>query len=277
MISQRNQVAQIRGVPIYVITNVALIPLTSQSDAKNAIIQCIGGLTKEASSQRSRFTGSSDSSEDDEDYHEDIVLQDDSIPCPGSSSKSTSMTPAISSDRPTSIARDVLSQKGEYGRFADKWFSRKGWRTERMKVFGMSTSEDKCGQAQDLPAIDTLESCHRSLSIDKSVPADEDSFPKYNNSTQTEIPPNLIESSFIQSTVSSNSKEIRSSANELSSNQDAAHKFLPKLLRTTRILLCSRSFFFSYDYDITKRLGFSENTKSDIPFQKSVDPLVCHF
>lgn len=52
---------------------------------------------------------------------------------------------------------------------------------------------------------------------------------------------------------------------------------LPKLLRTTRTLLGSRSFFFSYELDITRRLGTDEKNSSEIPLHKSVDPLVSHW
>lgn len=53
---------------------------------------------------------------------------------------------------------------------------------------------------------------------------------------------------------------------------------LPKFLKTTRILLASKSFFFSYEYDITRRLGCqgSQTAKgSELPLHRAVDPLVC--
>lgn len=227
---------------------------------------------KEPNSQMSRSSSSSDSSEN-EDYYVETVLQDDSIPC---LELSASMASATSSDKSTSIARDVISRKGEYGRFADKWFSRKGWSSERMRVIGMGTNEGKGSRAQDINAIDTLKSS-RTSPLNKPIPEEEDSSPKYKISTSNEGSPNPDKPSSIQNAISSNQKGIASRGDELSSNQEAAQKLLPKLLRTTKLLLCSQSFFFSYDYDISKRLGFLENMKSDIPFQKSVDPLVCHF
>ena len=53
-----------------------------------------------------------------------------------------------------------------------------------------------------------------------------------------------------------------------------ANALVPKLLRTTRMLLSSRSFFFSYDFDVTRRLGGEIVKNPDIPLSKSVDPLV---
>lgn len=51
---------------------------------------------------------------------------------------------------------------------------------------------------------------------------------------------------------------------------------LPKLLRTTSLLFgSSRSFFFAYDYDITRAAGPSKSTyaKSNTPLHQQVDPL----
>jgi len=54
------------------------------------------------------------------------------------------------------------------------------------------------------------------------------------------------------------------------STTDVANALLPKLLRTTRMLLISRSFFFSYHLDITRRLG-QGITSSELPLHKLVD------
>ena len=55
---------------------------------------------------------------------------------------------------------------------------------------------------------------------------------------------------------------------------NTANALVPKLLRTTRMLLSSRSFFYSYDLDITRRLGGEIMKNPEIPLSKSVDPLV---
>lgn len=53
---------------------------------------------------------------------------------------------------------------------------------------------------------------------------------------------------------------------------DVANTLLPKFLRTTRMLLTSQSFFFSYDCDITRRLREGDKS-SELPLHKSVDEL----
>ncbi|KAL1835769.1 hypothetical protein VTK73DRAFT_5421 [Phialemonium thermophilum] len=57
----------------------------------------------------------------------------------------------------------------------------------------------------------------------------------------------------------------------------AAGGLLPKLLRTTQILFgSSRSFFFSYEYDITRSLANSSRaapSSSPVPLHRQVDPM----
>jgi SacI homology domain len=43
-------------------------------------------------------------------------------------------------------------------------------------------------------------------------------------------------------------------------SHEAAVEMLPKILRTTKLLLTSQSFFFSYDINLTKRFGNSSVT-----------------
>ena len=63
---------------------------------------------------------------------------------------------------------------------------------------------------------------------------------------------------------------------EATAPSSGVNQLLPKLLRTTRVLLTSNSFFYSYDMDITRRLGSTSTKASDLPLYKSVDPLVSH-
>lgn len=58
--------------------------------------------------------------------------------------------------------------------------------------------------------------------------------------------------------------------------EDVAHNLTPKLLNTTRLLLGSRSFFFSYDWDITRTWSTRRHSAGvSLPLHKLVDPLVC--
>ena len=65
-----------------------------------------------------------------------------------------------------------------------------------------------------------------------------------------------------------------SSAHDKEGTPEIALSLLPKLLRTLVLMLCSRSFYFSYDLDITRRLGTQLGRSKDLPLHKAIDPLV---
>ena len=247
-ISRREQVAQIRGLPVYTITGVNLIPLSSQLDAKNAIIQAKESLVKEAGGEA---TGNSDTSDDEEVQPEDGPTQDDEIKSVVSASPTDpASTPLpVDKDLNTSVAEDVIGRKGQYGRFAERWFSKKGWSTEKKRAQGMSSDA----------ILDTQ------LDGGGTGTENSDQTPSY-TSAITQGVSDLLGGKKV--TAEQSSDKTHSDTN------DVAVTLLPKLLRTTKMLFGSRSFFFSYDYDLTRRLGTQGTRNPEIPMYKIVDPLV---
>ena len=67
--------------------------------------------------------------------------------------------------------------------------------------------------------------------------------------------------------------DTMATAKTSSSTATVTISLLPKLLHTTKLLLGSHSFYFSYDFDITRQLGRSLPQGGDIPLYKIVDPL----
>jgi hypothetical protein len=117
-ITQRQQVAQIQGRPIYAVTNVAIIPISSQADASRAITQA----RKESSQEEVTIESSSDEDDlpDNETDRAEAEAEIGSVPA--------SPTRDISHARGTSvgsIAEDVIAKKVRFGRFAANWLSRK--------------------------------------------------------------------------------------------------------------------------------------------------------
>lgn len=254
-ILSREQVALIRGYPIYVVTDVALIPLSSQSEAKTAIIQAQASLKK--SGQHGAPSPDGDTSDDDETHVEAGQREHEDQTSPISSGSSTkedsSAAHPLDSGNTSSVAEDVIGKKGQYGRFAERWFSKKGWTTEKRRTQGMSVdgvekSGISSGQGtalDDPPSKSTL-------------PATTLDGAKNDDQTSDSEIPNMAGQS--------DTSDISSAS--------VTNTLLPKLLRTTRMLLKSRSFFFSYELDLTRRLGTNDQKGSEIPLHKSVDPLV---
>ncbi|KAB8290701.1 hypothetical protein EYC80_008341 [Monilinia laxa] len=200
-ITKREQVAQVQGKPIYVVTEVALTPLASKAEAENSIERTKAGLLK----------GNEEHGLDESDSEDELSANNDEV-------EDEANTVNVETQK-TSVAEDVISKKGGYGRFAQKWFSKKGWAVDQKKNLGMSVSEGESETGK----------------LDKTT-------------------------------------DIRNS--ETSDNADIAESMLPKLLRTSQILFgSSRSYYFSYDHDITRSLANQRKTNSELPLHKEVDPL----
>ncbi|KAH6682606.1 SacI homology domain-containing protein [Halenospora varia] len=231
-ITRRQQVAQIYGKPIYVITEVALTPLDSRAEAEASILQTQKAL------QRGKIDGHEDDSDSEDDEGAYATTSDDI--------DDEEPQPAIVDTLPgehkrkSSVAEDVITRKGGYGRFAQKWFSKNGWTADSRRNLGMtSTASDS--------DVDTPQS--------KSHAQTTSGLQEGNVDPKNEV-------------------EMPLSLNERR-EKDFSASLLPKLLRTAQILFgSSRSFYFSYDYDVTRSLSNRSSSKtSELPLHTQVDPL----
>jgi hypothetical protein len=155
-----------------------------------------------------------------------------------------------SADRKTSVAEDVMQRKGVYGRFADKWFSRKGWSADNRRLQGLSSDENL--RAENVPQnVDSVVS-QEEQPKSESKP---DAIPTHDKHIQEPVSPEAIPKA-------------------LGGEKDATTvALLPKILQTTKIYFSSGNFFFSYDYDISHGIG-QQQPSSSVPLFKQFDPLV---
>ncbi|KAI4692758.1 uncharacterized protein J4E88_001126 [Alternaria novae-zelandiae] len=247
-ISDREQVALIRGKPIYKITDVALIPLSSQADADKAI-----AATRDHLKRRNRAPGleDDDSDSDSEDGAPSVTdsLVEDSSSTP-SEVKDSVTGQKGSAQRKTSVAEDVIQRKGVYGRFANKWFSRKGWSADNRRLQGLSSEENLA--ANNVPQ-----------NVDSGVPKEEEQ-PK------SESKPDAIPTDDKDISEPVSPEAIPKA---LGGEKDAATvALLPKILQTTKMYFSSGNFFFSYDYDISHGIG-QQQASSSVALFKQFDPL----
>lgn len=135
-----------------------------------------------------------------------------------------------------------MSRRGSYGRFAQRWFSKSGWQQESKRNMGLSQSEEAVnivdkGQAENVEA-------------DAKAPG-----------ATTEV----------KTTPEAAGVPVKEAQEE----GLAPPSLLPKLLLTTQILFgSSQSYFFSYDYDITRNLSRQQQPaqQSDMSLYHRVDP-----
>jgi hypothetical protein len=231
-------VANIHGKPIFVVTEVALTPLTSRKEAETAVEHTQAGLQKRAANKEAFDESDTDDEEGEGSAAASDDVEDEDITPLGLGS--TSIDNAVKDtghNRRSSIAEDVITRKGGYGRFAQKWFSGKGWTANQRRTLGMSTAE-----------AETVNNASANGLVFASTQESKSSNTMVSGVEKEDIP--------------------------VVKRRDVA-TLLPKLLRTTRLLFgSSRSFYFSYDYDVTR--SFANSGKyhaSEIPLHKVVDPL----
>lgn len=242
-ITQRQQVAQIQSKPVYAVSNVAVIPLSSQAEASKAIVQSRRSSGRRSGRLSAQSGEDSDDNSDDEAFRSSLegevggTYEDHEV---DSIELESEVYQVKSGGRPKrdSIAEDVMGKKGRYGRFASHWFSKTGWSAEKRSSQGMSSTEP--GEVFPPLAPVTAATATTATSFDDGRAGDE------------VVPSSLA----------------KEGLNEQTS------KLLPKLLRYTKMLFRGKHFYMSYDYDITRRFGVEDPAKSYLPLHRLVDPLV---
>ncbi|KAG5300487.1 SacI domain-containing protein [Histoplasma ohiense] len=240
-ITQRQQVAQIFGKPIFAITSVAIIPLSSQAEATKAINQAHAQIAsnKDKATQNDIETQSleSDSDLSTGRSSEDIDLE-------GLDSTDQGIYPPLGSKgrKGSTIAEDVIEKRGRYGRFTSRWFSKHGWAGENnpqnrgFQEIMDPAAEGSIGGRKSGDYIDEI------LELDDLSPTGQKA--------------------------SSDPQGIATPA-----TGTATCELMPKFLRYAKMMFSSNSFYFSYDYDITRKFGAHDPQMSPVPLHRMADPL----
>jgi hypothetical protein len=147
----------------------------------------------------------------------------------------------------SSVAADVMQRKGVYGRFADKWFSRKGWSADSRRTQGLSSQDTVANAPKNVESTPKDETAAEPSASD-SLPTSEQTAP---DNVKPEDIPKALEGQKDATTVA----------------------LLPKILQTTRMYFSSGNFFFSYDYDLSHSIG-TTRPNSSLPLFKQFDSLV---
>ncbi|ERT01765.1 hypothetical protein HMPREF1624_00059 [Sporothrix schenckii ATCC 58251] len=285
-ITKRQQVATVRGSPIYVVTEVALTPCASYGEARRSIETTIEHLKERPPSYITDEEGSGNDSDDnshhgdDEDIEGAVWVQEmnDSHRFEGEVGKAnitTAPTLPVKGHKPNnSIAEDVISRRGSYGRFAQRWFSRSGWLQEQKRLMGLTASNkpvDEEAVAERTATTDTPgdKALDAATSSDSSPPGSAPAEPSDGDLAS------LSRTADETVTETASSTPPLQQGDHNNAEDGAVTSLLPKLLRTTQMLFgASRSFYFSYDYDITRSVAKQPKTRwNDLPLHKLVDTM----
>ena len=285
VITSRQQVAIVNQVPVYVVTDVALIPLSSQSSAQEAIAKAKASRARPTSEDEAETDTDDDGDGDDESETAERGDHKDALPIAAGGVGSTRSS--TESNRP-----DTVGSRGVYGLFAQKWFSKSGWTAAKPKggqgeksvsVEGPTTSmeatDDEPGNRDVTPALTpALEERGGQLTDLREGTAPPPSLrPENKPAPELESFPALPLSEEERVEQSKIAEQVKG---------NTVHSLTPKLLHTTRLLLgSSKSFFFSYDMDITRPFSHQQQQQQqqqvkatekagDAPLWTNVDPLV---
>lgn len=209
------------------VTDVALLPLTSQQEASDAIQNAIAFSTDAADSDGSE----SDSSDTEGDRSSQATVTEVATN-PGDESRPY----RDKNDSGTSVAEDVATGNVSFGRFATQWLSRQRWPGPNPAASSPGTLADG--------RVDTRST--------ENPDPDRDHVAK-EQGEQVESVSGPI----------ANEKVVGV----------ATLGLLPRILKTTKMIFTSRSYFYSYDVDLTR--NFESLGKIDQPpVPRNMNPLV---
>lgn len=219
-ITRRKEVAKIFGKPIYLVEDVAVLPLSSQHDAEDAL----------------KSATKTDGLDSDDSDNSDSEAESQSTRHEASATLSTTPGDDVPKSQgknasSTSIAEIVATRNVSFGRFASQWFSR-----QKPTDSGTSVNTPKNEPLTPKPA-------------EKGDAIVED----------------------VEQAVKA--KEAGSdSPNPSNITYAATRSLLPRILRTIKMVFTSQSYFYSYDFDLTKRIQGIHNAdqKLNVPQMESV-------
>lgn len=247
-VTRRKQVASIRGLPIYVVTEVALTPCSSHNDAAESVAKTATQIDNQAGGGDTAGDDTDATADDDSDIDAQSIKSDE-VPTDDEEVRAADVKGGPAAGKKESVVQDVMSRRGSYGRFAQRWFSKSGWQQESKRNMGWSRSEE----AVNVVGKDKTPSA--------TAGAEAGADPK--------APAAVKEDQSAPEAAGVPVKEAKEEGM-------ASPALLPKLLRTTQILFgSSQSYFFSYDYDLTRSLARqpSGNGSSAEPLHRRVDPM----
>ncbi|CZT23913.1 related to SAC1-recessive suppressor of secretory defect [Ramularia collo-cygni] len=241
-ITSREEVANVWNKPIYLIRDVTLIPLSSKAEASKAIALAQGAKKRAADLAYGEETDESDVGEDAE--VSSIGSEDDEPRSrPQDEAGALEVPKGGVAKQSTTFVKNVVQEKGKYGRFASQWFSKNGGQTNARRSQGL-TKEQVDQENQALPKGDLKGDEGDRVDVNVTMGAADDEAGKE------------------KSTTTSSGAILKRSTIE---------RLTPRILRSARLYFSSSGFYFSYEHDLSGTLR--KDASSSLPLWKRFDSL----
>lgn len=255
-ITRREEVASIREKSIYRVTDVCLIPLKSKEEAEKAIAAAQKLLKQSKSDPAATAKAIGGEETEEEDVGDDTstiasVDADDKGPDHEREPEGEAAALEPPKDgvvkKSSTFVKDVVQDKGKFGRLAGKWFSRTGSKDATKGQEG----GDAVGEGGDGLTKEQEKQAQEALpkGYDAKVGAEQD------DSKDEE------------------GKQSKKQQPREAKRQNAIEYLTPRILRSARLYFSSSGFYFSYDHDISNTLSHENGMASSLPLWKRFDRL----
>lgn len=240
-ISRREQVARIRGDPVYTITDVALIPISSHAEAK----QAIDAAAKTQTSGKAPSGDETDESDVGEEDDTKSLSEQNAHP-----EDAAAVEPSKEGllGKGTSIVKSAVKERGQYIGHARKWLNRGTRKVD-------DTPTQSGGDTGDQPDL-TLEQRQHAA---QSLPDDKDQ-----KEAETELAANVAD----EPASSDEGKAEQTEPSSPPKQKSTIETLRKRILRNAHLYLSSSSFFFSYDYDLSVRMSQQSSAPSKTPLHQ---------
>jgi hypothetical protein len=244
-ITKHEQVAQIRGHPIYAIRDVALIPLSSKSAAEQAIA---ASQRLSAAESANVLAAGAGEHTDESDIGEDAETaslggEEDHVRKGPESEGSALELPKSALKQSATYIKNAAQEATKPKTFAERWFSR-----------GTKTANTAGGQNTETGNEGTKEA----LTAEQQKQAAQD------------LPSQDADASELERDAQQDTIQGRSSINK----RRAIETLNPRILRSARLYFGSSGFYFSYEHNLSKSLGSHDEDSSQSALWKRFDSLV---
>ena len=235
VITQREEVAQIRGHAIYAVRDVVLIPLTSKAEAEKAIAAVGKG-------QKNDHTSAAE-----EQAEESEVEDEDAVASETDGEQDAEVVSKQDGTNNTAAEKDTSQSQSRYSRFAKLWF---GKRTNvgPQQSQASGNKEDPAAQSGE----ETSSEPHGSSTVDEAE-------------TETAPEPDLNNNTEPQATEPATAPK---------KNKSAIKSLMPRIIKTARLYFGTSGFYFSYDHDISATLTQKSTQVPAPPLWQRFDALV---
>lgn len=216
-----------------------LIPLTSKNEALKAITSAQAARKQNANLAYGEETDESDVGEDAE-ISSIGSVETEQKQQPEDEASALEVPKTGLAKQSTTFLKDVVQEKGQYGRFASRWFSKNGGQSNARRSQGL-TKEQENQETQALPEGDSEGS--EDTKTKEAAVHEQDGQDASQSATRSGI-----------------------------KKRSTIERLTPRILRSARLYFSTSGFYFSYEHDLSSTLR--NDTSSSLPLWKRFDTLV---